>query len=208
MGEGGDPRPRTAGPEFAPGCELGSPAQTTCFLSRRAVLQMSVPRFSLLQVAPRSGPVAGAARAGKTGSWDGAAGRETPAHTPGSGGTTVTPLGRAAPRGRGRERAGESGWAVPWRGGVIWTSANHRRLRGAGQRRCLGNTLPAWVLRTRPLRLPRIRGPSRGVTSVPLGVSSHDLVSSRLGVSYFSSLFLGPLLSNTYTGFLFFFVSG
>lgn len=101
-----------------------------------------------------------------------------------------------------RQRAGESGWTVPWRGGVIWTSANHRRIRGAGQRRCLGNALLASVLRQRPLPLPRFRGPSRGVTSVPLGVSSHNLVASRLGVSYFSSLFLGPLLSNIYTGFL------
>lgn len=95
------------------------------------------------------------------------------------------------PRGRERERAGESGWAVPCRGGVIGTSANHRRLHGAGQRRCLGDALPASVpggleswghrlgsarfqdlsrLPVRPLRPPGLRRPGRGVAFGPLGV--------------------------------------
>lgn len=58
-------------------------------------------------------------RAGKTGSWNGAAGRETLAHRPWSGGTRVTlPIPPGYRRGRGRERAGEGGWAVPWVGRV------------------------------------------------------------------------------------------
>lgn len=47
--------------------------------------------------------------AGKTGSWIGVAGRKTPAHLSWSEGTKLTPLCLAAPRGRGPERAGESG---------------------------------------------------------------------------------------------------
>lgn len=126
--------------------------------------QFPQPTRGLASVCPAvlAASVGPAPRAVKTGSWSGAAGRETAAHTPGSGGSRVIPICGAAPRGRGRERAGESGWAVPWRGGVRGTSANHRRPRGAGQRRCLGNTLPASALGMRPLPRTRIRGPSLG----------------------------------------------